>query len=61
MHNFALCYFYSIAQTVDYIKVYPLLSKIFRSKEAKSKDFKIHLFFYAQTKDFLSHPEHIYV
>ena len=43
MHNFALFYFYSIAQTVDYVKVYPLLSKIFRSKEAKPKDFKINI------------------
>lgn len=43
MHNFALFYFYSIAQTVDYVKVYPLFSKIFRSKEAKPKDFKINI------------------
>ena len=61
MHNFALFYFYSIAQTVDYVKVYPLFSKIFRSKEAKSKDFKINIsksicFFMPKPRIFLAIP-----
>ena len=56
MHNFALFYFYSIAQTVDYVKVCPLFSKIFRLKAAKLKDFQIniskHICFFAPNQGF---------